>query len=424
MKSKIRPSEETSKKIKEIVSEDGENIMKEFLLRGMEKVIQEILEQETVDFLDRNWYERKTGRTSEQFRGYRNGYSNKRIKTSEGKLQIRKPRIRYNREEYESKFLKRLIKLEEKVNKLALEMYVRGLSTRDIESSLTDVDGKAIISRNGVSKLSKVLYKEYESFRNRDLSEYDVVYLFVDGVYESIRQYSNGQTILCAWAILSDSRKVMIDIAAVASESEVAWSGFFEEMLSRGLRQPLMVVSDGAKGLTKAIGSSFPLSDRQRCIVHKMRNVLSKVNKQYQEEIKTAIHTIYYAPTRESADILAKEFIEKYTNKQPSAVKCFIDDLESCLVHLKYPPCHYKYIRTTNLIERAFQEEKRRTKVFPQHQHEKSCLGLVFAVLKRASESWYNVQMSDIEITALKGIRNLMYSKFKDNDKISFEFAA
>jgi putative transposase len=420
MGTKIRPSEEKSKRLKEIYESESIEVLKEFMKGAMEKVYQEILEQEADDFIGRGWYERKGSGGEEKFRGYRNGYSDKRIKTSEGKLQLRKPRIRDSNEKFTSKILTKLDMLEERLNKLALEMYIRGLSTRDIESSLQDTNGKAMISRTGISNLSKNLYKEYEEFRTRDLSEYDVVYLFVDGVYESIRRYTNGQTILCAWAILSDSRKIMIDLAAVTSESEQAWTGFFEELIKKGLRQPLVVVSDGAKGLTKAITMNFPYSDRQRCIVHKMRNVLSKVNKQYQEEIKKALHSIYYSPTREVADILSKEFIDKYSERLPSAVKCFADDLEACLVHLSYPACHHKYIRTTNLIERSFQEEKRRTKVFPQHQHERGCLGLVFAVLIRASEKWYNVQMSDIEISVLKRIRNLMYPKFRDNDKISF----
>lgn len=424
MGTKIRPSAEKSKRIKEIVSSEQEEVFKEFLKASMEKVYQEILEQESDDFLGRRWYERDSKGNAEEFRGYRNGYSDKKIKTREGKLEIKKPRIRDNKEPFKSKILSKMETLEEGFNKMALEMYIRGLSTRDIEATLTDTNGEPLISRTGISNLSKTLYAEYEAFRKRDLSELDVVYLFVDGVYESIRRYTNGQTILCGWAILSDGRKIMLDLAAVESESEIAWSTFFEDMLLRGLRQPLMVVSDGAKGLTKAIAKSFPYSDRQRCLVHKMRNILSKVNKQYQEEIKKALHMIYYAPNREIADLLIKEFVTKYSEIQPSAVKCLVDDLEACLIHLKYPPCHYKYIRTTNLIERSFQEEKRRTKVFPQHQHEKSCLGLVFSVLIRASNNWYKVQMSDIELAVLKNIKKLMYSYSKDNERISFEIAA
>jgi transposase-like protein len=424
MRRKIRPSEEKSKRINEVIASESGEVFKEFFKAAMEKVYQEVLEQEADDFLGRQWYERDRRQEKEEFRGYRNGYTDRRIKTSEGMLKVKRPRIRESKETFKSRILRRLDVLEERFNKMALEMYVRGLSTRDIEETLKDTNGEALISKSGVSNLSKSLYSEYEAFRNRDLSEFDVVYLFVDGVYESVRRYTNNQAILCAWAILSDGRKVMIDLTAVESESEAAWSQFFGEMLSRGLRQPLVVVSDGAKGATKAIKESFPLSDRQRCIVHKMRNILSKVSLQFQEEIKKSVHAVYYAPDRETGDLLAKEFINKYADKFPAAVKCFTEDLDACLVHLKYPTCHHKFIRTTNLIERAFQEEKRRTKVFPQHQHEKACLGLVFSVLIRASDNWLRVRMSDLELAILKNIRKLMCKNELESDKISFRIAA
>lgn len=126
---------------------------------------------------------------------------------------------------------------------------MRGLSTRDIESTFTDREDKALLSRSSVSQMTESLYTEYENFRNRDLSGYDVVYLFVVGVYESVRRYSQNQTILAAWAICSDGQKILLHLAAAGRESESSWGDFFEEMIGRGLRQPLMVTSDGQKGL-------------------------------------------------------------------------------------------------------------------------------------------------------------------------------
>jgi transposase-like protein len=427
MKRKIRPSEEKNKRINEILSSETAEVMQEFFKAAIEKVYQECLELEANDFLGRDWYQRQN-RSSKATNvdsisgasGYRNGYSPKRIKSREGILHVKRPRIRNSRETFKSKLLSRLDSMEERLNKMALEMYVRGLSTRDIEAALTDTDGTAILSRSSISQLNKVLYEEYEAFKKQDLSQFDVVYLFVDGVYEAVRRYTDNQTILCAWGILSDGRKMMFDLAAVASESEEAWTQFFEEMQTRGLRQPLMITSDGAKGLTKAISRSFPHSDRQRCIVHKLRNIMSKVPNEHHDEILAAVKAVYYAPDRETADILSTNFINKYSEQFPSMVRCFCDDLEACLAHLRYPQCHRKYIRTTNLIERSFEEEKRRTKVFPQHQHEKSALGLVFGVLIRSSHNWQRVKMSDLELAHLRNIRKIIYPKDLNNTMISF----
>jgi transposase-like protein len=254
MNRKIRPSDEISKKFTEMLRSETEEVFKEFFKTAIEKTYQECLEQEVSDYLGRGWYERQTDEGSEterDFRGYRNGYTDKRIRGREGILNIKRPRIRDSEEPYESRILSKLDIMEERLNRMALEMYVRGLSTRDIEETLTDTNGKPIISRSGVSELNERLHDEYEEFKKRDLSSLDVVYLFVDGVYEAVRRYTSGQTILCGWAILSDGGKVMLDLSAVASESEEAWSLFFEEMKARGLRQPLLITSDGAKGLTK-----------------------------------------------------------------------------------------------------------------------------------------------------------------------------
>lgn len=94
------------------------------------------------------------------------------------------------------------------------------------------------MSRDGVSRLSELLYEDYEAFIQREWSDLDVVYLFVDGVYESVRRYTRNQTILCAWGVCSDGSKVLLHLSACSSESKDSWNHFFEELLSRGLRQP------------------------------------------------------------------------------------------------------------------------------------------------------------------------------------------
>ncbi|MEW6654703.1 MAG: transposase, partial [Bacteroidota bacterium] len=126
----------------------------------------------------------------------------------------------------------------------------------------------------------------------------------------------------------------------------------------------------------------------------------------------------------QTAEILAAHVIEEYSEKYPSAMKCFNDDLESCITHLKYPLGHRRYIRTTNLLERSFEEQKRRTKVFPQHQSERSCVGLVFAVLKRASDGWLKITMSQLELVQLKKLRNLICPNQQSTNYISYQLAA
>ncbi len=422
MSAKVKPSEGKNKQLQELLGPEGIGVFKDLLKVGMEKVIQEALEGEVTEFLGRNWYKRQEN--DEEFKGYRNGYYDRKIKTTGGVLELKAPRVRETEEGFASQILPRIEFLEEEVKKLSLEMYVRGLSTRDIEETFIDAEGRKLLSKSTVSKINEKLQKEYEEFSQRDLSMFDGVYLFVDGVYEAVRRYTNNQALLCAWGIMSDGTKQLISIMTVQSESQTAWEMFFEDMLSRGLRQPLLVVADGGKGAKQAIIRSFPKAYRQRCIAHKMRNIAVKLPKEKQQEVIKEVREVYYAPEYDEAKQKVSLFIDKYADRYPSMIQCFNEDIEACLMHLKFPEEHRHFIRTTNLLERAFEEQKRRTKVFPQHENEKALAGLVFAVLWKASKKWMRIPMGESDLIILKNIRKLICPNDINSVLISYQFAA
>lgn len=420
MASKLRPSEQMRKDIELIIQSRSEDLLIDFFRKSSEFVLQNSLEEEVTAFLQRDWY-----RQSEDSRGYRNGYYDRKIKSSEGPINIRVPRVRDTEESFESGILRHIRYLENKITKLTVEMYVRGLSTRDIEDTFVDDSGKTFLSRSVVSGITEKLNEEYREFCHRDLSSYDIVYLFVDGVYEPIRNYTNNQAILCAWAICSDGRKILLHIEASQSESEDSWLAFFEDMLNRGLRQPLLLISDGHKGLRNAITRVFPHAKRQRCIAHKLRNILNKTPRHIQREVKELIKMVYYAADRDTAELIAGQVIEKYADLYPSMVRCFQEDLDSCLTHLDFPEGHRRLIRTTNLIERSFVEEKRRTKIIPQHQNEKGAMKLVYGTLIRSAERWQRVIMSDLDLTILKNLKKTIAGKIvSEENRISYLLAA
>jgi putative transposase len=423
MQSKLKPSQQKSKLIDQIISNKAYGGFEDFVTASVEHVLQEALEGEVTDHLGRQWYQpQKTEHKSKA--GYRNGYYPRSAKTSEGRLHFQVPRVRDSEEPFESEILKRLDSLEDRIKDLATEMYVRGLSTRDIEATFNYERDKPLLSRNQVSEITDSLYAEYESFQQRDLSGYDVVYLFVDGVYEAVRRYTRNQAILVAWGVCSNGEKVLLHMSAAGEENEAAWALMFNEMLDRGLRQPLLVTSDGHKGLVKAITRSFPRAKRQRCLAHKMRNLISKVPMDVQKEIKAHAHTIYYANEQSSAETLASMFIERYAEKYPAMIKCFQEDYEACLIQLEFPLGHRRIIRTTNLIERSFVEEKRRTKIIPQHQNEKGAMKLVFGVLLRASQNWQRITMKELDLVMLRNIRQTIVPEIELEEKLSYEWAA
>lgn len=397
----------------QLLQENPELGIVELMQRFMASMINRALEIEVSEYIGRERYQRRK-QSPEAYDSYRNGYQDYTVRTQLGKVKVKKPRLRKYLDKYYSKILERIKELEENLHKIILESHVRGLSTRDIEKTFTDSNGEKLLSKSGASALNKQLYDDYLEFSKQDLSQYDVVYLFVDGVYEAVKQYTNNQAILCAWGITSSGEKILLGLSAASSESYDSCHTFFEEMKNRGLRNPLLIISDGGKGLNGAISACFPESDRQRCITHKMRNICSKVPEEAKEEIKKQVQSVYYAADTETARILANNIVNQYSSKYPSMVKCLMDDFDSCIKHLEYPAIHHRFIRTTNLIERTFVEQKRRTKVMGQHNSERSAIGLVFAVLYRSSKDWRKIKMSEFELTVLKNIKK--FKKIRKNE--------
>jgi putative transposase len=138
-----------------------------------------------------------------------------------------------------------------------------------------------------------------------------------------------------------------------------------------------MVISDGAAGIIKAIELCFPRADRQRCLAHRMRNLAAKVPEDVWPEFKVRVHASYQAPSRAIARELAAGIVADYGRKYDSAVACFTDDFEACIAHLRFPVTHRRAIRTTNLLERPFVEERRRLKIIPNAFGERAVLKLV-----------------------------------------------
>lgn len=309
-------------------------------------------------------------------------------------------------EPFESRLLGFLRGHTDVLERLVAEMYARGLSTRDIEDAFRDSTGAPLISRTGVSQVTEALWEEYEAFRQRDLSGFEVEYLFLDAVYESLRRHAPvREGVLCAWAITRDGRKMLLHLALGNKESRACWLEFLRDMVRRGLRMPLTVTTDGAPGLLQAVTAVWPQSLRIRCWVHKMRNILDKVPKSTRPELKAHLLAVRDAPTLEAGRQAAAAVLEQFQRAYPSAMTSLSDDLDASLAHLQVPASHRKFVRTTNLIERSFEEERWRTKVLPRFFDEKSCLKLVFATLVRASQRWQRIRITDLEMRQLDVLR-------------------
>ena len=371
-------------------------------------IVEEALEGEVSDAVGRERYARAEGAAV----GYRNGYRPGKIKTAEGLVEYAAPQVRDTPEPFVSAIRAALGGRTEALEQLAVELYARGLSTRDIEDTFTDEDGRRLLSRAAVSEITERLWTEYEGFSRRDLSEHDIVYLFVDGIAERLRPGQSREAVLAAWGIGADGRKVLLALMAGSKEDTETVRAFFQDMRGRGLGDPVLVVSDGAPGIIRAIEECFPRALRQRCLAHKMRNLASKLPENVWPEFKARATACYQAASPALARLLRDDIRTTYGRDLPSAVACLEDDFEACIAHLKFPLGHRRAIRTTNLLERLFGEERRRTKVIPHAFGERAVLKLIYAALIRAAERWRGIRISEFEQRQLRAIREELDKDF------------
>jgi putative transposase len=416
MKSRIAPSAVKAQELRAMLqganeSQSGEELLSMLVRLSTERVLQEALEQEQAQTLGRGRYERREGAP-----GYRNGYEAGTLRTAEGVLGVQVPQIRGREEPSRSQLWSKVASTSDVLKRLIVEMYVGGMSQRDIEYGLEKALGQFVLSKSTVSELTDTLAQEYEAFRTRDLSGYEVAYLFIDAVYEPLRRWGSKTGVLCVWAICVDGRKVLLSLSTANSESQESCLEVLRDLLKRGLQTPVTITTDGAVGLTKAIDAIWPKSLRIRCWFHKLQNLQQKVPPQAWPEFKALVADMRDAPTVTEAERRRQLSVNRYQRDFPEACRCLLDDGEASLNHLYVPQRHQQYVRTSNLAERAFEEERRRTKVIPQLWEEGGLVKLVFAVLIRVSERWGKKCFSEFE---QRQIRNLRRGRKLDEQEVS-----
>lgn len=412
MSRRVPPSERTSQRLRDLLQQGSQegDIRTDAIELAIRKMVEEALEAEVADALGRGHYERGGG----DGRGYRNGHRTGRLRTAEGEVEFAVPQVRDRDEPFRSRVREHLQGRTEALEDLAVEMYARGLSTRDIEATFADEDGRSLLSRTAVSEVTERLWEEYEAFATRDLSEHRIIYLFVDGVAERLRPGQPREAVLAAWGIDEDGAKHLLHLMPGSREDTASCKAFFQDMKRRGLSDPLLVVTDGAAGLIRAVEECFPRAARQRCLAHRMRNLGGKLPDDARRAVLDAARAAYQAPSPAMAEVLRDDFVARYESEFPSATKCFLDDFEACIAHLHFPVAHRRAIRTTNLLERLFGEERRRTKIIPNAFGERAVMKLMYAALIRASEKWRGLRMTAFESKQLEVLRSELNEAYEN----------
>jgi len=372
------------------------------------------LEAEVTEFLGRDRYQRAAA-CGDARPGSRNGYRDVSVKTTAGPVALARPKLRGTSEAFASRLFGSHVTKTNALESLVIASFVRGLSVRDVGATLADALGdQAAISKSSVSSVCQQIKDEYQAWARRSLEGITLDYLFLDASFFRMHPGSPAEPVLAAWGITTEGKPAFIGLAPGTGESADAWLAFLTDLAERGLASPLLVISDGAPGLIAAIEQAYPKALRQRCLIHRARNVLAKIPAGMQAEVKDAYWKIFDTEDLttspgprlvEIIDARISEMAARYSAAYPSAMKCLTTDAEGLTAYLRFPAEHHHRTRHSNFIERTFGETRRRVKVIGRLPGETSCLTLVWAVLDRASAGWRGLTMTPDGLRLLQDLR-------------------
>jgi putative transposase len=347
----------------------------------VEHVLQRVLEEEMTAFLGAESYERTTER-----RGYRNGFKPRTLKTRVGTIELLVPKDREGR--FQPSLFERYQRNEKALVVALAEMYVQGVSTRKVKAITEQLCGLTI-SKSQVSVLAKGLDEEIAAWRARPL-EVPYPYLMVDARYEKVRQGPRvtSQGVLLVIGISEAGLREIRGVWQADTESESTWSDVFADLKRRGLEGVRYVVSDAHEGLRSAVDRHFQGAAWQRCQVHFMRNVLSRVRKGDRASVLALLRSVTEALTREAADEALATAVKTLQERYPDVARLLEAAGPEILAVYALPAGHRKRLRSTNVLERYNQELKRRTRVVRIFPNGASCLRLVCALAIETNEEW------------------------------------
>lgn len=370
----------TSQRKHTLSGAERQAVMHELLQEQMRLAIRHtfiaVLEEEVNGFIQAALYQRTPERQD-----YRNGYYERDLVTTSGEIEdLPVPRTRNG---FRTQLFERYQRRQAELDEAICDMFVQGVSTGKVGDVVEALTGTHP-SPSTVSRVFHTLEGEFESWKKRPLKA-RYLYVFADGTYFTVIYDHEGckMPILAVVGIDTDGKREVLAFCVGERENQKAWEDLLEQMKERGVETIDLWITDGNKAMLNAVEAKFSMSKRQRCIKHKMENVLGYIPEKQHELVRPELKAIFYQNSREKADQELAAFVAKYEKVYPSAIECLNRDLEACLTFYSFPEKHWKFIRTTNIIERLFGEVKKRShKMAAAFRNEDSCLLMFYAVIR------------------------------------------
>ncbi|PVV63440.1 IS256 family transposase [Bifidobacterium longum] len=356
--------------------------------KSVEETLNAMLDAEADEITGAARYERSGER-----KAYRAGHYERDLTVKAGKMSLKVPKLKGA--VFESAVIERYRRREESVEEALIDMYLAGVSTRQVDDVSQLLWGDRMPSQTLSDKLKKV-YADIDEWRGRPL-EQDYPYLFMDGVWHkrcwggSVENVS----ILVAVGVGMDGRREVLSVAEGMKEDSESWREFIKGMLARGLKGVRLVTGDRCAGLVAAVNELLPGARYQRCMVHFERNILAKVNPKNRDWAADTLKAIFSMESRdkapEKAESVAKDMEAR---KLREAAKCLREGIGETTTYLldDYPREHRRRIRTNNMIERLNREIRRRTRVVGSFPDGRSALMLICARVRYVTSSEWSTR--------------------------------
>lgn len=348
-------------------------------------VLNEFMEKERDDYLKAAPYERAVER-----RDYRNGYYERDLMMSIGTLTLKVPRTRNG--EFSTTVFEKYARCDQALILSMLEMVINGVSTRNVTNIVEQLCGKNI-SKSFVSSLTQKLDPIVNEWAKRPLNTTYYPFVFVDAMYIKVREHQSvvSKAVYIATAITEKNTREIIGLSVDHAESYESWGQFFQQLKSRGLQSPKLIISDAHQGLQKAIQREFIGTAWQRCNVHFKRNIFDKLPKKSSAEIKTMIKRVFEAVTIDDIRLFKDELMSRFGTepKFEKALSILDEGFEDTIQYMIFPERIRCHIRSTNSLERLNQEVRRRERVIRIFPNTQSAFRLIGAVLMQYQDTVY-----------------------------------
>jgi transposase-like protein len=368
--------------------------------KGVELVLQALIEAEATEHIGAVRYERTDSRTNQ-----RNGSRQRLLTTKAGDVELCIPKLR--RGSFFPSILERRRRIDRTLFAVVMEAYVHGVSTRKVDDLVAALGAASGISKSEVSRICAGLDEEMAAFRARALGQVEFPYLFADGTY--LKGRVGGQVVSRAVVVVTGvtagGEREVLGCAVGDTETEVFWTEFLRSLRSRGLGGVRLVISDHHDGLKAAIAKVFIGAGWQRCRVHAMRNILAKVPKANAEMVAAAIRTIFAQPTAEAVYAQFDRIVDTLEPQFPHVATMLVEARDDLLAFTAFPIEHWRKIWSTNPLERLHREIKRRTDVVGVFPNDSAIERLVTAVIVEQHDEWAVAERRYLSETSMARLR-------------------